>query len=105
MLSTGEMLVYCGVTILFIVLAYLIGYLVGVKTVIEKEDKDNATFKNFKSRLSMLQDKLDDEPCVQICVTIFAKNDYDAMIASDIMRTLHTVDSFLEGSKIDNANI
>lgn len=39
MLSTGEMLVYCGVTILFIVLAYLIGYLVGVKTVIEKEDK------------------------------------------------------------------
>lgn len=41
MLSTGEMIVYCGVGILFITLAYLIGYMVGVKTVIEKEsDKD-----------------------------------------------------------------
>lgn len=40
MLTKGEMLVYCGVTILFIVLAYLIGYLVGVKTVIEKEDNN-----------------------------------------------------------------
>lgn len=38
MLSTGEMLVYCGVSILFIIGAYLIGYMVGVKTVIEKED-------------------------------------------------------------------
>lgn len=38
MLTKGEMLVYCGVTIVFIVLAYLIGYLVGVKTVIEKEN-------------------------------------------------------------------
>lgn len=40
MLTKGEMFVYCGVAILFIVLAYLIGYLVGVKTVIEKEDNN-----------------------------------------------------------------
>lgn len=58
-------------------------------------------FKNFKSRLSVLQDKTDDEPCVQICVTTFAKNDYDAMmIASQIMRALQTADGFLEAGKI-----
>lgn len=63
-------------------------------------------FKNFKSRLSLLQDKIEDEPCVQICVTTFAKNDYDAMmIASQIMRALQTADSFLEGGKINNENI
>ena len=39
MLSIGEMVVYCGVSIAFITLAYLIGYMVGVKTVIEKEDE------------------------------------------------------------------
>lgn len=39
MLSTGEMILYCVVSIAFIILAYLIGYMVGVKTVIEKEDK------------------------------------------------------------------
>lgn len=50
MLSTGEMLVYCGVTILFIVLAYLIGYLVGVKTVIEKEDNNESNGVWFKVR-------------------------------------------------------
>lgn len=40
MLTTGEMIVYCGVSIAFITLAYLIGYMVGVKTVIEKEDEN-----------------------------------------------------------------
>ena len=63
-------------------------------------------FKNFKSRLSVLQDKTEDEPCVQICVTAFAKNDYDAMIiASQIMRALQLADSFLDGGKINNENI
>lgn len=40
MLSIGEMVVYCGVSIAFITLAYLVGYMVGVKTVIEKENKN-----------------------------------------------------------------
>ena len=37
MLSVSEMILYCGISIAFITLAYLIGYTVGVKTVIEKE--------------------------------------------------------------------
>lgn len=41
MLNVGEMVVYCGVSIAFIILAYLIGYMVGVKTVIEKENKED----------------------------------------------------------------
>lgn len=40
MLPTGEFIVYCAVVILFIVGAYLLGYMVGVKTVIEKEDEN-----------------------------------------------------------------
>ena len=39
MLSVSEMILYCGISIAFITLAYLIGYTVGVKTVIEKEDE------------------------------------------------------------------
>lgn len=41
MLSIGEMVMYCAISIAFIILAYLIGYMVGVKTVIEKENKDD----------------------------------------------------------------
>lgn len=41
MLSIGEMILYCGISIAFITLAYLIGYMVGVKTVIEKENKED----------------------------------------------------------------